>query len=89
MKCKKLVLGLFILIAASFGLAGGCSNNSNNNIPPEIRAIFDKPLYDGGIWGLRVLDLETGKVLINLKPDYHFFIGSVRKVFSVGELLMK
>jgi len=87
MKCKKLVLGLFILIAASFGLAGGCSNNSNNNIPPEIRAIFDKPLYDGGIWGLRVLDLETGKVLINLKPDYHFFIGSVRKVFSVGELL--
>ncbi len=34
-----------------------------------------------------MVDLDTGKVLINLKPDYNFFIGSVRKVFSVGELL--
>jgi D-alanyl-D-alanine carboxypeptidase len=44
-------------------------------------------MYRRAIWGLRVVDPETGEVLINLKPDYPFFIGSVRKVFSVGELL--
>jgi D-alanyl-D-alanine carboxypeptidase len=87
MKYPKLILVIFVLTVVSFRLAGGCSNNSVNHIPPEIRAIFNKPLYDGGVWGLRVIDIQTGKVLINLKPHYPFFIGSVRKVFSVGELL--
>ena len=32
------------------------------------------------------MDLDTGEVLIDHKPDYDFFIGSVRKIFSVGEL---
>ena len=37
--------------------------------------------------GLRVVNADSGKVLINLKPDHLFYIGSVRKTFSVGELL--
>jgi D-alanyl-D-alanine carboxypeptidase len=56
-------------------------------VPPAITAIFDKPVYSGSIWGLRVVDLATGEVLIDRKPDYQFFIGSVRKVFTVGELI--
>ena len=80
---------LLVLIAAAFGASGGCSNNnkSGSEIPPDIQAIFDKPLYDGAIWGLRVIDQDTGEVLINLRPDYDFFIGSVRKTFTLGELL--
>jgi D-alanyl-D-alanine carboxypeptidase len=64
----------------------GCVGNSVD-LPPAIKAIFDKPVYKDATWGLRVVDLDTGKELINLEPDCHFFIGSVRKVFSVGELL--
>jgi D-alanyl-D-alanine carboxypeptidase len=56
-------------------------------VPPAITAIFDKPVYSGSIWGLRVVDLATGEVLINRKPAYQFFIGSVRKVFTIGELI--
>jgi D-alanyl-D-alanine carboxypeptidase len=90
MRFRNVLLSSLLLVTAVFGLYGGCSNGSGtNNVPADIRAIFDKPLYTGAIWGLRVIDLNTGKVLINLKPHYNFFIGSVRKVFSVGELLNK
>ena len=33
------------------------------------------------------MDLGPGKELMDLQPHCHFYIGSVRKVFSVGELL--
>lgn len=54
---------------------------------PEIDAILNKPQYENAVWGLRVVDLNTGEVIINLRPNYNFFIGSVRKIFSVGEFL--
>ncbi len=60
---------------------------SGSNIPADIRATFDKALYSGSIWGLRVVDLGTGKELMDLQPHCNFYIGSVRKIFSVGELL--
>ncbi|MGI8770797.1 MAG: D-alanyl-D-alanine carboxypeptidase/D-alanyl-D-alanine-endopeptidase [Acidobacteriaceae bacterium] len=56
-------------------------------VPADIRKIFDKPAYKNAIWGLRVLDLESGRELIDLQPHHQFFIGSVRKVFTIGELL--
>ncbi len=57
------------------------------NVPSDIKAIMDKPHYKGAIWGLRVVDVETGQPLIDFEPRHQFFIGSVRKVFTVGELL--
>ncbi|MEW6144530.1 MAG: D-alanyl-D-alanine carboxypeptidase [Thermodesulfobacteriota bacterium] len=87
MRYRKALLSLLLVFTAAFGLVGGCNNGGGSNIPADIRAIFNKSFYNGAIWGLRVVDLETGEVLIDLKPNYPFFIGSVRKVFSVGELL--
>lgn len=57
------------------------------SVPADIRAIFGKPLYKNAVWGLRVVDARGGKPLIDLQPRYRFLIGSVRKVFSVGELI--
>lgn len=57
------------------------------SVPSDIQAIFDAPRYKDATWGLRVIDLKTGETLINLKPRHQFFIGSVRKVFTVGELM--
>lgn len=54
-------------------------------VPADIQAIFAKPIYKNATWGLRVLD--GSKVLIDVHSDRKFFIGSVRKVFSVGQLL--
>jgi D-alanyl-D-alanine carboxypeptidase len=87
MNKRSFILTFLLLVTAAFGLSGGGNKSGNSHIPPDIQAIFDKLLYKNSIWGLRVVDLDTSAVLINLRPDYDFFIGSVRKVFSVGELM--
>src|SRR5215510_11162464 len=89
MNKRSFVLAFLVLAIEGFCIIGGCNKSESSNIPQDITAIFDKPLYKNSIWGLRVVDLDTGKVFINLRPDYDFFIGSVRKVFSVGELMNK
>jgi D-alanyl-D-alanine carboxypeptidase len=60
---------------------------THTNVPPNIRTVLDLPLYDKALWGLRVVDVASGKVLIDSDPDHKFLIGSVRKIFSVGALL--
>ena len=68
-------------------LAGAQAIANPANVPSDIKAIMDKPAYKGAIWGLRVVDAETGQPLMDLEPGHQFFIGSVRKVFTLGELL--
>ena len=75
------------LCCVSIGAAAAQAASEPAGVPPDITAIFDKPFYQGAVWGLRVIDTDTGQVLIDLKSDQHFFIGSVRKIFTVGELL--
>src|ERR1700761_9195996 len=57
------------------------------NVPADIEAIFNKPVYNGALWGLRVLDVESGKTLIDLHPNHQFYVASVRKNFTVAQLL--
>jgi D-alanyl-D-alanine carboxypeptidase len=76
-----------LLLCSIAGPAGAQQIADPANVPSDIKAVMDKPLYEGAIWGLRVVDLETGQPLIDLEPRHQFFIGSVRKVFTVGELL--
>ncbi len=85
---KPLRLLLFLLASVP-GLAqsGGTCTPSVASLPAGIQEIFQKPIYHGAVWGLRVVDAGTGKTLIDLTPHCQFFIGSVRKVFSVGALL--
>jgi D-alanyl-D-alanine carboxypeptidase len=54
-------------------------------VPADVRSVFDKTRYKNAVWGLRVLDGD--KVLVDLNSRRLFYIGSVRKVFSVGQLL--
>jgi D-alanyl-D-alanine carboxypeptidase/D-alanyl-D-alanine-endopeptidase (penicillin-binding protein 4) len=63
----------------------GAGQSTPTTVPADIGAIFAKPMYRHATWGLRVLD--GSKVLIDLHSDRKLFIGSVRKVFSVGQLL--
>jgi D-alanyl-D-alanine carboxypeptidase len=58
-------------------------------VSKAIKKVMDKPAYKGATWGLRVIDLENGHELVNLNPGRQFFIASVRKNFSVGELMDK
>jgi D-alanyl-D-alanine carboxypeptidase len=86
---KRILLALVFLMAMCGSLRAESDSDSHreSEIPADIKAIFQKPAYENSIWGLRVVDLETQKVLINVRRNYDFVIGSVRKVFSIGELL--
>ena len=86
-RCRHILTLFALLFLTSIFSIGGCNNNNSTSIPPEIRAIFNKALYDEGFWALRVVDMETGKVIYNQRSDENIFIGSVRKVFTIGEIL--
>jgi D-alanyl-D-alanine carboxypeptidase len=80
-----------ILSAALLGAEGTtyAQNEEGAPVSQDIKKIMDKPQYRGAIWGLRVIDLNNGHELVNLRPGHKFFIASVRKNFSVGELMDK
>jgi D-alanyl-D-alanine carboxypeptidase len=67
------------------GVTTPASPPVSSTVPPDIRAIMDKAAYKNSTWGLRVT--EGSKVLVDLNSDRQFLIGSVRKIFSVAELL--
>jgi len=56
-------------------------------VPSDIQTVFNKAAYKGATWALRVVNAKTGKVLVNYNADKMLYIGSVRKTFTVGELL--
>jgi D-alanyl-D-alanine carboxypeptidase len=82
-------ISLCVVFTATWGVgrAGNRPCDKRAKVPADIKAVFEKPLYKNAVWGLRVIDLDNGKHLIDVKPSYKFFVGSVRKVFTVGELL--
>jgi D-alanyl-D-alanine carboxypeptidase len=70
------IAALVALAAASKPVAPGV---------PTVHAVMSQPRYKHAVWGLRVLD--GTKVLIDLNSSKQLFIGSVRKVFTLSELL--
>ena len=80
-----IAISLSVLTAGCGGSSSSSSTPSNQGVPADIKAIFNKPLYQGATWGLRVMNGD--KVLIDFTPEKRFQIGSVRKIFSVSDLL--
>jgi D-alanyl-D-alanine carboxypeptidase len=82
---------VLVVSAALLSTIIGCRPVQNTAaapaLPANIKAIFDKPEYKDATWGLRVVDLATGQPIIDTEPNRQFFIGSVRKVFTIGELI--
>jgi D-alanyl-D-alanine carboxypeptidase len=86
----KSILILFIMMACLCGLTAKSDNNNGNQglpIPDAIQEIMNNPLYQGAIWGLRVVDLDTGELVYDLNPNTLFLMGSIRKIFTIGEAL--
>lgn len=73
--------GLAVFMIAALASCGGSGGDA---VPAPIRAVFNDPFYKGGNWTLRVVDLDTGKVLLAEDKGDPILIGSVRKLFSVG-----
>jgi D-alanyl-D-alanine carboxypeptidase/D-alanyl-D-alanine-endopeptidase (penicillin-binding protein 4) len=80
---RTLAIVAVVLAASASPLTASSQNTAN--VPRDIAQIFDRPVYRGAVWGLRVLD--GNNVLVDLNSRRKLYIGSVRKVFSVGQLL--
>jgi D-alanyl-D-alanine carboxypeptidase len=78
---------MFVAISNLSQAQADIGSSEAAGIPADIKAIMRKPMYKNAIWGLRVITLDSRHVLLNFRPNYDFLIGSVRKVFSIGELL--
>jgi D-alanyl-D-alanine carboxypeptidase len=83
---SSLFVAIFFLTVAAFTLSAQITLPRSAEVPPDIKTIFNKPMYNSSTWGLRVLTSD-GHVLIDYNSQQNFYIGSVRKVFSVGQLL--
>lgn len=75
-----------LLVIISIISIGGCNKNNGTTqpIPEEVLEIMSKPRYDGAVWSLRVVDLDTGELIYNLEPNLVLLTGSLRKAFSSG-----
>ena len=82
---RNVGLLVFGIIVAGAGSVLARSSGAAAVVPSDIRAIFNKADYKNATWGLRVQD--GPKVLVDVNPARPFLIGSVRKIFSVGQLL--
>jgi D-alanyl-D-alanine carboxypeptidase len=86
----RVLMTVLLAAFAIAGCSGGSSNSASNSstaVPADIQGVMNESLYDGAQWGLQVIDSSDGKVLIDLNSNYQFVVASVRKLFSVGELL--
>ena len=86
---RQLRSSIFIGICSLIGVLLSAQNSNlprNTPVPTDSKAMFNKPMYKDSTWGLRVLTSD-GHVLIDYNSQQNLYIGSVRKVFSVGQLL--
>ncbi|WP_375384445.1 D-alanyl-D-alanine carboxypeptidase/D-alanyl-D-alanine-endopeptidase [uncultured Microbacterium sp.] len=58
-------------------------------MPPAVQAIMDDPAYAGARWGLSLVDVESGEVLLALNTDQKFQMASTAKILSVNAALEK
>ena len=79
-------IGLAMLTACGGGGGGGpfVPVSTVKPLPDQITEIFGKPVYRNARWALRVVDVDSGRVIYDERPGQQMLIGSVRKLFSVG-----
>ncbi|GAA2951734.1 D-alanyl-D-alanine carboxypeptidase/D-alanyl-D-alanine endopeptidase [Microbacterium schleiferi] len=81
---RTVTVAAIVCVATS---VAACTATSDADVPPTIAAIMDQPLYDGGRWGMSVIDIDSGETLIAVNPDDQFLTGSTAKVLSVTAAL--
>ena len=79
----SVVVGIWGCCAASVAMGQGKA------LPADLQAVLEKPLYEAGIWGLQVVDVDTDEVIYDLGSERKLLTGSVRKLFSIGLALDK
>ena len=83
---RPAALALACALAACIAACGG-SSSTNTSVPQDITQVMNKPMYQGSTWALRVVDVNSGDVIYDMNSNAQLYVGSVRKLFSVGAAL--
>lgn len=83
------VRGRWIVTAALIALAGGVSARSisADSLQARLDAIFDAPLWKSSRWGVKVVDLETSRVLYERDAEKAFMPASNMKLVTTAAAL--
>jgi D-alanyl-D-alanine carboxypeptidase/D-alanyl-D-alanine-endopeptidase (penicillin-binding protein 4) len=85
---RRTLLAALAAVVLTITVAGGTHVAARGvAIPRAIEAIISKSVYARSIWGILVVDLSTGRVLIDQLGEKMFVPGSIFKVYSVASLL--
>lgn len=89
MRYARLAATMLVPLALAGGTAATAAAQEapERPVPPDVLSIIDAPKYAGATWGIRMVDVRSGRLVYSLGPDSLFFTGSVRKLFSVAEAL--
>lgn len=70
-----------LLLVSSAGISAGQS------LAERVAAVTDRPEYRHGRWGILVVDVGTGEVILERNPDQSFAPASTTKLFSCAAVL--
>lgn len=79
-------IGSLCLLAILWG-ANPSRSPAQAPLPPAAMAVIEAPEYRHSLWGILVVDLETGESLHDINGDKLFTPASVTKLFSVAAAL--
>ena len=83
MSYRAFVFFCALIVVATFRDTAHADDKSTAKpIPAEIKAVMEKPLYKSGVWGLLVVDLDSGEVIYDLHADRKMMTGSVRETIK-------
>lgn len=60
---------------------------TESSLGPQIRAVINQPQMSSAVWGIDVVDLESGKVIYSLNPDHLFLPASNVKLLTTAAAL--
>lgn len=60
---------------------------TESNLGAQIRAVINQPQMASALWGIDVVDLETGQTVYSLNPDHLFLPASNVKLFTTAAAL--
>ena len=77
----------FLLLLVTTALAVGEDNTKPTKLAEAVKAVTSLPEYRTAHWGMYVVDLTNGEVLLDHQSDKLFAPASVTKLFSVAAAL--
>ncbi|KAB0675390.1 D-alanyl-D-alanine carboxypeptidase/D-alanyl-D-alanine-endopeptidase [Burkholderia territorii] len=84
---RRVLAAVALISTAAAALIAGCGGNTTRSMQGEIEQVIGASRYRQSTWSINVIDPATGATVYAIQPDALTYVGSTRKLFSVGMAL--